>query len=192
MCIRDRSERAAVLGDMDYAWALGEKALAATTPHGWDRAMSGDRLEAYGALLKVDAERARAMAYRDLTQSLTAEFNYPQNIARNLLVILPLISDQDLVLSVWEDVEKYLRQLLGDLSGFDEGPAFRDFRNDTSTSSICSLIVGCLNPVSYTHLDVYKRQAYVPDSATPLALRGESVSFLHDVVLALDLSLIHI
>ena len=143
------SERAAVLGDMDYAWALGEKALAATTPHGWDRAMSGDRLEAYGALLKVDAERARAMAYRDLTQSLTAEFNYPQNIARNLLVILPLISDQDLVLSVWEDVEKYLRQLLGDLSGFDEGPAFRDFRNDTSTSSICSLIVGCLNHPTY-------------------------------------------
>jgi hypothetical protein len=118
------SERATALKDSDYGWTLGERALAASPSYGWDRTMSGGRLTAFRALLKADSPRAREMAHSDLTRSLVSEFNYPQNIARNLLSILPLLSEEDLTVRVWEDLEPYIRRLFSNMGTFVEGPIF--------------------------------------------------------------------
>ena len=61
------AKRAAQLGNLSKAWALGLRALDISREYGWSKwADGGSRLAAFQALVRVDKNRGRELAYQTL------------------------------------------------------------------------------------------------------------------------------
>ena len=103
------SKRMQDLGNADEAWALGMQALDGSWEFGWDRRSDGgSRLAAFGALAHTNPVRARRLAFATLVQDLTERARYPRNFAFNLDRILPVLTSDVSLRSVWPEVREYL------------------------------------------------------------------------------------
>ena len=136
------------LGDTPAARSLAEQALDASEAYGWDKWYDGgSRLAAFTVLVKTDEEVARRRAFECLVRDLTGEFWYPQNIARNLDEILPLLADDLSVQQIWSEVDQYVRTLFSGSSWPASSPTHirEDPPHDTPSRALGDLLM--------THLD---------------------------------------
>jgi hypothetical protein len=113
------AERAAQLGNLPKAWALGLKALDISREYGWSKwADGGSRLAAFQALVRIDKNRGRELAYQTLARDGGGG-------AGNLDAILPLLTDRLPVKEIWSEVESYVVTLFDDIDlGSDEPDQF--------------------------------------------------------------------
>jgi len=98
-------ERLVELGERTSAWGFGEEALNRSKDYGWSRWFDGGtRLAAFQALIKADKKRARELMYHVLAKDGGGG-------AENLDKILPLLSDDIPIESVWVEIEEYVHEL---------------------------------------------------------------------------------
>jgi hypothetical protein len=110
------------LGDRTGAWALGEKALAASPAYAWYRPFGQSRLMALRSLVTVDSARARPVLYDTLVRDLgDGSVPFPR-VAQHLDEILPLLTDELPILQIWLEVERYLVELVGPIPDSIEEP----------------------------------------------------------------------
>lgn len=142
------SRRLHDVGDSDTAWTIGMQALEISDGLGWSRWYDGgSRIEPFKALAKIDSNRVRPYAFRKLVEDLVEEHWLPRIFALQLDEILPLLTDELPVKSIWSEIEEYLEALFHSIGtpakiipGLDELP-----EDDTSARSISELIVGHLD-----------------------------------------------
>jgi hypothetical protein len=137
------SQRLAQLRDVDGAWALAEQALNASNVFGWGRwDDGGTRLAAMKAVVGADPNRARPLVYEMLIQDLRGQW-YPQNLALDLIDILPLLADHIPTQEIWEETERYVHVLFEGAPLSVAGPS--DLTNlplqDSSERALADLIV---------------------------------------------------
>jgi tetratricopeptide (TPR) repeat protein len=137
------SRRLYALGNTKEAWFLGEKALSNSKAYGWDVNWDGgSRIASLGALMQIDAKKARALVYGTLIQDLTEKDYYMQMVAFNLDKILPLLVDDMPVKLIWAEVENYVKALFEGLSlpvgtlALDQQPS-----EDTASAAINDLLL---------------------------------------------------
>ena len=137
------SERLYDLGKIQEAWSLGEKALNASRPYGWDQWYDGgSRLAAFRALTRVDLEKARSLAYETLVRDLTDEIKYPQEVALNLNEILPLLTDNIPIQEIWPLIDEYVHFLFEGCSFPANGLMIgKQLPQDTSARAIADLLM---------------------------------------------------
>lgn len=136
------SEALSQLGDMRGAWDLGEQALEASTPAGWDRYWDGgSRIDAFKAIVKADPIKGRQLAFQTIVHDVTTESPYPQNIARNLDKILPILAGEIPLQEIWPEIEKYIHAMFaGCQMSEGESVRFRDYKEDTPSRALTDLI----------------------------------------------------
>lgn len=143
MILASISERLWNLSCSDSAWALGMKAVEASSPLGWSRWYDGGtRIAAFKSLVRVDARRAMPLVYKTLVRDLVTESWYPQNIALNLEDILELLTDDLNLLTLWAEIEQYTDSLLEGISTSGSQPLqFQEFiANDSPSRAIAELL----------------------------------------------------
>ncbi len=105
-------ERLLALGDIGGAWSLGTRVLADAEPYDWDRRYAGGhRLAALRFLFRVDAGRARPVAFETLGGDLSNGACSPQAVALNLGEILPMLADDTTMADTWPEVESHVHSL---------------------------------------------------------------------------------
>ncbi len=105
------SERLSSLGDTAAAWEAGERALAASDPHGWGRWYDqGSRSAAYRAFVRADARRGRGRAFQTLCADLAADtYGWIWSFAPHLDEVLPIVTDPLPYADIWVEIEHHLR-----------------------------------------------------------------------------------
>ena len=107
------SRRLVALGMSREAWQLAQEALAQSSERGWSRSYDGgSRLDAFQALSYINPSATYKLAFETLSRDLVSEYWYPRTIALNLMEILPLLVEHVPVLSIWQEIELYLRGLM--------------------------------------------------------------------------------
>ncbi|HLE63148.1 MAG TPA: hypothetical protein VI750_08420, partial [Pyrinomonadaceae bacterium] len=133
------AERAAQLGELSRAWALGLKGLDISREYGWSRwADGGSRLAAFRALVRTDKRQSRQLAYQTLARD-------GGGAAGNLDAILPLLVDEIPVKEIWSEVESYVTALFEGIDlGSDEPEDFcaETPLNDSVAQAFADLLVG--------------------------------------------------
>jgi hypothetical protein len=133
------AERAAQLGEVSRAWALGLRALDTSSEYGWSTwADGGSRVAAFRALVRADKRQGRDLAYQTLAREGGGG-------AGNLDEVLPLLVDELPVKEIWAEVESYVTALFEGIDlGNDEPDDFNGEAspNDTSARAFADLLAG--------------------------------------------------
>jgi hypothetical protein len=133
------AKRAAQLGELSKAWALGIRALDMSSEYGWSKwTDGGSRLAAFRALVRADKSQSRQLAYQTLARD-------GGGAAGNLDAILPLLVDEIPVKEIWSEVESYVTALFEGIDlGSDEPEDFgaETPLNDSVAQAFADLLVG--------------------------------------------------
>lgn len=136
------------IGDISGAWSLGERALEASEPFGWDRWYDGgSRLLAFKALAHADVSRARPLLFETLVRDFAITYWYPGRIALNLHELLAVLHDEDSAQGIWAEVEKHVKILFKGSSMPENGPTGlgSEFPQDTACTAITALLLSHLD-----------------------------------------------
>ena len=143
------SKRLHDLGDLEWAWSLGQQALQTSNALlGWRRwGDGGSRLASLGALVRIDADRARPLALRTLVEDLADGSLYFQGVALDFEEVLPLMTGDVPVRETWRAIEHYLSALFEGSVLPPEWPKFLEEAplNDTARNAISDLITSHLD-----------------------------------------------
>ena len=155
------SKRLYDLGYLRDAWSLGKQAFHESDVFGWDRWWDGgSRLDAFKALNRADTDKSRPLVYKTLFQDMSSNFGYTGNISRNLIEIIPLLSEPLPIHEIWSVIEEHVKQLLQSSPVLDDEPielTSIQLSNDSPHRAIADLIMNHLNhPVSAVSFSAQK------------------------------------
>ncbi len=139
------SERLLALGDVGGARSVAMRALARSGSYGWmHRTDGGTRLAAFKALVAADVN-ARQSVFEVLQADLNERSLSPGSLAESLAEVLPLLSEEVPVQSVWREIEEYVRQYFPLIDGEALTVEFADVISapcpyDTSARTLADLL----------------------------------------------------
>jgi hypothetical protein len=106
------SKKLLVQGHRRDAWSMGERALEASSPHGWSQWYDrGTRLDSLEALVHANPTLGRSLVYETVLQDICSQPRLSRSITLSLTRVLPLLVDAIPVQEVWKDIEQYTDSL---------------------------------------------------------------------------------
>jgi hypothetical protein len=101
------------LGNSDRAWELARISLEYAEDQGRYPFYSSTRLDVFALLIKIDAGRARHLAWEDFRKNVIyVDVRDYLNLATNLDDILDVLCTSVPVAEVWREIERYVHDLL--------------------------------------------------------------------------------
>ncbi len=110
--INRAAKRLFELGDAQNAEILARMALALSQQSGWAMQLSGGtKIDAHRTLVEIGGETMRRKAFDDLIRDLSGDYRYTSSIVRDLVEILPVLTEQIPVKEIWAEVEQYVQNI---------------------------------------------------------------------------------
>jgi hypothetical protein len=135
--------RLSELGERGMAWDVAERALQASSTHGWAKIYDGGtRIEAIKALVLADAVPGRARALKEVAANLSSESGNSSALTMRLREIIPLLGPDLRPAKFYPLVEDYVRLLSAPLQLLDEATAdlATTPNDDTCERGLCELL----------------------------------------------------
>ena len=181
LILAEIGERLIDLGARSDAWAVGERALAASEHYGWARRYDGGtRIRAFRVLVRADANRARPMVYDALLADLRNDFPQPDQIVRNLDELLSLLTDPIPTEELWPIVGHHARSLF-EATVLPEATPWEQLEvmpDNTSARALTELVVAQLTHPVVTIAQSFQRvvgQRLLANDATMQLALGETL-----------------
>lgn len=119
------SEAAFEKNDKDLAVSLAHKSLELSSPSGWVKYYDGGtRIKAFNAIKKIDNSAAIEKAFNVFCHDVV-KGDYSSSYIEHLDDILPLLTDNFDIKTIWPEIFEYLKRLMSNSSPIQELPDLR-------------------------------------------------------------------
>lgn len=142
------SEAALNFGDKELALSLANRSLELSSEFGWVESYDGGtRIKAFTALKKIDPHEFSEKAFEVFSHDIVGG-NYPSSYIEYLDDILPLITEDFSVESIWPEIFGYLSRLMSNSSPIQNLPEIISLEKPITETLIDYLLFLSRSPVS--------------------------------------------